>query len=191
MTDPLNDIKEGQETTVAKIMQGYADAGIDPSLRALAFESIGPHAQAIHDICATDRIPFLMVIDTTTPEAIANGQSMLMTSVNAPGGPMPHALIRAFELFRPKDDVERAIENITGEIVKDVHLREGLTEHGDDRMSKAKWLEEVNRDDAEMLLGYWDWCALLMRDGIEREIAEQAVNEFKKTMASELDFPIN
>lgn len=190
MTDPLNEVKHGEETTIAKIMQGYADAGIDPSLRALAFERIGPHAQAIHDICANDRIPFLMVVDTTTPEALANGQSLLMSSANAPGGPIPSVMIKAFELFRPKDQLEQAIENITGDIVQRVHDSEGLDEHGDERMSKAKWREEVNRTDAEMLLGYWDWCALLMRDGIEREIAKQAVEEFNKTMAGELNLPL-
>lgn len=180
-------IPDGSENTVADIMAHFKKCGIDPSLRADVMSKVNPLVQAVHDICVEARVPFIIALDVSTPDSIADDKSLVMSSVNAPGGPTAMLMAKAFDLFRPVDELSRAIENITGETVRLQEQANDRTEHPSPELAISVWQEKVAEGD--MVLGYWDWCALLIRDQIERELAEDAVKAVQAALGGEMRFP--
>ena len=132
-------------------------------------------------------MPFIIALDVSTPDSIAEDKSLVMSSVNAPGGPTAMLMAKAFDLFRPIDELSRAVENITGETVRLQEQANDRTEHPSPELAISVWQEKVAAGD--MILGYWDWCALLIRDQIERELADEAIAMVQKSLGQEMRFP--
>ena len=85
MSNLMKNIGNDQELTIQQIREQFAAAGIDPSVRKQVFDEISPLLQQVHDKLAEAKVPYVMALDISDDESIAEGKSLCMSSMNLPG----------------------------------------------------------------------------------------------------------
>ncbi len=182
MSEAQKVIGPNEEMTAEEIARRFAEAGIDPSVRGAVLPEISPLVQQVHDICAAQKVPFLIAIDVSDAESIAEGKSLCMSSVNLPGGIVSNLLRQACEVFRHKDEFEQQMEQFSADNLFLELQKEGLSEHPE--LTRAKWIEQVNAGETD--LGYWQWLSACFQRSIEQQMSKMAVDAVQQALAGDM-----
>ena len=175
-------IGDDQELTIQQIREQFAAAGIDPSVRKQVFEEISPLLQQVHDACAAAKVPFLMALDISDDESIAEGKSLCMSSMNLPGGIVSNLLRQACEIFRKKDDLELAFEGLSADNLFLECKQAGLIEHPD--VPIEKWKEKVATNETD--LGYWQFVSAVAVRSLNEQLSAQAMAAVQEALGGQL-----
>lgn len=176
------EIGDGQELTVQQIREQFKAAGIDTSVRKGIFEEIEPLLQKIHDVCASGKLPFVMAFDISNDNSIASGKSLVMSSVNLPGGIVPNMLREAAEIFRPKNELEEAFAALGADNLFLDCQKEGLDEHPD--ITRPMWLEKITSGETD--LGYWQFVSAVAIRDLNGKLSQQAMAAVQQALAGQL-----
>lgn len=167
-------IGNNQEMKASEIAKAFADAGIDTSVRAAAFEEVKQKLQDIHDVLAKHKVPFLFVLDISDVKSMQEGKSLCVSSMNLPGGPTSNMLRKAADIFCPRNELETALEELSPENLFLECKAAGLEGHPD--VPVSTWIKKVK--EGETNLGYWDFVSEAAKRTLVNQIntaAEQAV----------------
>lgn len=171
MSELNKQIGDDQELTIQQIREQFAAAGIDPSIRKQVFEEISPLLQQIHDACVAAKVPFLMALDISDDQSVAEGKSLCMSSMNLPGGIVSNMLRQACDIFRKKDELELAFESLSADNLFLECKQAGLIEHPD--ISIDTWKEQVAANETD--LGYWQYVSAVAVRTLNEQLSAQAV----------------
>lgn len=175
-------IGDDQELTIQQIREQFAAAGIDPSIRKQVFEEISPLLQQIHDACVAAKVPFLMALDISDDQSVAEGKSLCMSSMNLPGGIVSNMLRQACDVFRKKDELELAFESLSADNLFLECKQAGLIEHPD--ISIDTWKEQVAANETD--LGYWQYVSAVAVRTLNEQLSAQALGAVQQALNAEL-----
>lgn len=183
MSDLMKEIGSDQELTIQQIREQFAAAGIDPSVRKRVFEEISPLLQQVHDACVTAKVPFLMALDISDDQSVAEGKSLCMSSMNLPGGIVSNLLRQACEIFRKKDELELAFESLSADNLFLECKQAGLIEHPD--LTIEMWKEKVATNETD--LGYWQFVSAVAVRDLNEQLSAQALGAVQQALNAELN----
>ena len=183
MSDLMKEIGSDQELTIQQIREQFAAAGIDPSVRKQVFEEISPLLQQVHDACVTAKVPFLMALDISDDQSVAEGKSLCMSSMNLPGGIVSNLLRQACEIFRKKDELELAFESLSADNLFLECKQAGLIEHPD--LTIEMWKEKVATNETD--LGYWQFVSAVAVRDLNEQLSAQALGAVQQALNAELN----
>lgn len=175
-------IGDDQELTIQQIREQFAAAGIDPSVRKAVFDEISPLLQQVHDKLAEAKVPYVMALDISDDESIAEGKSLCMSSMNMPGGIVSNMLRQAAEIFRRKDDLELAFESLSADNLFLECKQAGLIEHPD--IPIETWKEKVATNETD--LGYWQYVSAVAVRGLNEQLSAQAISAVHEALGGQL-----
>lgn len=182
MSELNKQIGDDQELTIQQIREQFAAAGIDPSIRKQVFEEISPLLQQIHDACVAAKVPFLMALDISDDQSVAEGKSLCMSSMNLPGGIVSNMLRQACDVFRKKDELELAFESLSADNLFLECKQAGLIEHPD--ISIDTWKEQVAANETD--LGYWQYVSAVAVRTLNEQLSAQALGAVQQALNAEL-----
>ena len=182
MSELNKQIGDDQELTIQQIREQFAAAGIDPSIRKQVFEEISPLRQQIHDACVAAKVPFLMALDISDDQSVAEGKSLCMSSMNLPGGIVSNMLRQACDIFRKKDELELAFESLSADNLFLECKQAGLIEHPD--ISIDTWKEQVAANETD--LGYWQYVSAVAVRTLNEQLSAQALGAVQQALNAEL-----
>ncbi len=182
MSELNKQIGDDQELTIQQIREQFAAAGIDPSIRKQVFEEISPLLQQIHDACVAAKVPFLMALDISDDQSVAEGKSLCMSSMNLPGGIVSNMLRQACDIFRKKDELELAFESLSADNLFLECKQAGLIEHPD--ISIDTWKEQVAANETD--LGYWQYVSAVAVRTLNEQLSAQALGAVQQALNAEL-----
>lgn len=183
MSELNKQIGDDQELTIQQIREQFAAAGIDPSIRKQVFEEISPLLQQIHDACVAAKVPFLMALDISDDQSVAEGKSLCMSSMNLPGGIVSNMLRQACDIFRKKDELELAFESLSADNLFLECKQAGLIEHPD--ISIDTWKEQVAANETD--LGYWQYVSAVAVRTLNEQLSAQALGAVQQALNAELN----
>ena len=182
MSNLMKNIGNDQELTIQQIREQFAAAGIDPSVRKQVFDEISPLLQQVHDKLAEAKVPYVMALDISDDESIAEGKSLCMSSMNLPDGIVSNLLRQACEIFRKKDDLELAFEGLSAENLFLECKQAGLIEHPD--VPIEKWKEKVATNETD--LGYWQFVSAVAVRSLNEQLSAQAMAALQEALGGQL-----
>jgi len=182
MSELQKQIGDDQELTIQQIREQFAAAGIDPSVRKAVFDEISPLLQQVHDKLAEAKVPYVMALDISDDESIAEGKSLCMSSMNMPGGIVSNMLRQAAEIFRRKDELELAFESLSADNLFLECKQAGLIEHPD--ISIETWKEKVATNETD--LGYWQYVSAVAVRSLNEQLSAQALGAVQAALNGQL-----
>lgn len=182
MSDLMKQIADDQELTIQQIREQFAAAGIDPTIRKAVFEEISPLLQQIHEALAEAKVPYVMALDISDDESIAEGKSLCMSSMNMPGGIVSNMLRQAAEIFRRKDELELMFENLSSDNLFLQCKQAGLIEHPD--LTIEMWKEKVATNETD--LGYWQFVSAVAVRDLNEQLSAQALGAVQAALNGQL-----
>lgn len=183
MSELQKQIGDDQELTIQQIREQFAAAGIDPSVRKAVFDEISPLLQQVHDKLAEAKVPYVMALDISDDESIAEGKSLCMSSMNMPGGIVSNMLRQAADIFRRKDELELAFEGLSADNLFLQCKQEGLIEHPD--LTIEMWKEKVATNETD--LGYWQFVSAVAVRDLNEKLSAQAIGAVQQALMGELN----
>lgn len=183
MSNLQKEIGDDQELTIQQIREQFAAAGIDPSVRKAVFDEISPLLQQVHDKLAEAKVPYIMALDISDDESIAEGRSLCMSSMNMPGGIVSNMLRQAAEIFRRKDELELIFEGLSADNLFLQCKKEGLIEHPD--LTIEMWKEKVATNETD--LGYWQFVSAVAVRDLNEKLSAQAIGAVQQALMGELN----
>ncbi len=182
MSNLNKQIGDDQELTIQQIREQFAAAGIDPSVRKQVFEDISPLLQQVHDACVAAKVPFLMALDISDDQSVAEGKSLCMSSMNLPGGIVANMLRQACEIFRKKDELELAFESLSADNLFLECKQAGLIEHPD--VTIDAWKQKVAEDETD--LGYWAYVSAVAVRSLNDQLSAQTMAAVQAALGGQL-----
>ena len=182
MSDLMKNIGDDQQLTIQQIREQFAAAGIDPSIRKAVFDEVSPLLQQVHEKLAESKVPYIVALDVSDDESIAEGKSLCMSSMNMPGGIVSNMLRQAADIFRRKDEMELMFESLSADNLFLQCKQEGLIEHPD--LPIEKWKEQVAANETD--LGYWQFVSAVAIRDLQNQLSAQAVSAVQAALAGEL-----
>lgn len=183
MSNLQKEIGDDQELTIQQIREQFAAAGIDPSVRKAVFDEISPLLQQVHEKLAEAKVPYVMALDISDDESIAEGRSLCMSSMNMPGGIVSNMLRQAADIFRRKDELELAFEGLSADNLFLQCKQEGLIEHPD--LTIEMWKEKVATNETD--LGYWQFVSAVAVRDLNEKLSAQAIGAVQQALMGELN----